>query len=150
MNIAPGNSQFSTVDSVKFGDSAPSAPGLQDILRTQQGPLSIASQVNGRHPLENRLTNWEKSQRELQLEQYRRIFGAAEPIKRSMELKIVDSTDFMPQELGGGTNVHRDILLNKDCSVEWEDIYKGEWSCLFVARSRVTNKCRRQQDGLSH
>lgn len=61
----------------------------------------------------------------MKLEQYRRIFGAAEPIKRTMELKIVEQTDFMPNALGNASNVHRDILLNKDTSIDWEDIYTG-------------------------
>lgn len=59
------------------------------------------------------------------MEQYRRVFGSAEPIKREMDLQIVQSTDFVPSVLGGSSNVHRDILLNKDASVDWEDVYTG-------------------------
>lgn len=125
LRIAPQNTQPSEVDSTKFGQSAPSAPALQDILRTGEGPLSIASKVNGRHPLEARLANWDETQKQLKMEQYRRLFGAAEPIKREMELKIVESTDFVPSALGGSSNLHRDILLNKDTSVDWDDIYTG-------------------------
>lgn len=88
--------------------------------------MSIASQVNGRHPLEQRVQNWEQQQQALKMEQYRRLFGQAEPIRREMDLQIVSSTDFVPQVLGGSSNVHRDILLNKDASVDWEDIYTGE------------------------
>lgn len=126
MRIVPEGNQHSNISSVKFGEVAPSAPALQDILRTQEGPLNIASQVNGRHPLEHRVQNWEQQQQDLKMEQYRRIFGQAEPIKREMDLKIVSSTDFVPGVLGGASNVHRDILLNKDASVDWEDVYTGE------------------------
>lgn len=94
-------------------------------MRSEEGPLSISSKINNRHPLENRIKNWETTQHELKLEQYRRIFGAAEPIKRTMELKIVEQTDFLPGALGNASNVHRDILLNKDTSIDWEDIYTG-------------------------
>jgi proteasome maturation protein len=123
--LVPENKQPSAVDTAKFGEVAPSAPALQDILRTNEGPLSIASKVNGRHPLEHRIQNWEEQQQELKMEQYRRVFGSAEPIKREMDLQIVQSTDFVPHVLGGSSNVHRDILLNKDASVDWEDIYTG-------------------------
>ncbi|ODV73364.1 Ump1p [Cyberlindnera jadinii NRRL Y-1542] len=130
LRLVPENKQPSTVNSTKFGEVAPSAPALQDILRTQQGPLSISSQVNGRHPLEQRIEGWEQRQQELKMEQYRRVFGMAEPIKREMELKIVDSTDFVPSVLGGSSNLHRDILLNKDSRIDWEDIYTGNDSVM--------------------
>lgn len=54
------------------------------------------------------------------------MFGAAEPIKRSMELKIVDETDFRPQALGErAPSLHKDILLGKEMSLDWEDVYDG-------------------------
>lgn len=85
----------------------------------------MASKINNRHPLEARINNWEQTQRETQLETYRRVFGAGDPIKRTMELNIVEATDFKPQVLGGSSNMHRDVLLNKDASVDWDDVYKG-------------------------
>lgn len=112
------------MSSTTFGDAAPHAPGLQDILRTGEGPLNIASKVNNKHPLESRVANWEETQYETKLEMYRRIFGAGEPIKRTMDLQIIEATDFRPLAVGGPSNLHKDILLNKDTSVDWEDIYK--------------------------
>lgn len=112
------------MSSTAFGDAAPHAPGLQDILRTGEGPLNIASKVNNKHPLESRVANWEETQYETKLEMYRRIFGAGEPIKRTMDLQIIEATDFTPLAVGGPSNLHKDILLNKDTSVDWEDIYK--------------------------
>ncbi|ODV97598.1 hypothetical protein PACTADRAFT_47487 [Pachysolen tannophilus NRRL Y-2460] len=125
LRLVPENDFHSKVDSVKFGEAAPSAPALQDILRAKQGPLSIASQVNGRHPLESRIKNWEETEQNMKMEQYRRIFGAGEPIKRKMDLSIVESTDFKPSVLGGSSNIHKNILLNKDSTIDWEDIYDG-------------------------
>lgn len=98
---------------------------MQDILKTQEGPLNLASKLNNRHPLEQRIANWEETQYQTRLETYRRVFGAGEPIKRTMELEIVDATDFKPQLLGGSDSMHRDILLNNDASVDWEDVYRG-------------------------
>lgn len=108
-----------------FGDAAENTPALQDALRTQQGPLNIASKLNNRHPLESRVQNWDATQQETKLEMYRRVFGAGEPIKRTMELNIVDMTDCKPEVLGGSDTLHRDILLNRETSVDWEDIYRG-------------------------
>lgn len=53
------------------------------------------------------------------------MFGAGEPIKRTMELNVIDATDFKPQILGGSDSLHKDILLNRDATVDWEDVYKG-------------------------
>ncbi|KAH3680902.1 hypothetical protein WICMUC_000045 [Wickerhamomyces mucosus] len=132
LRIVPDKNHHSQIDSTKFGEVAPSAQGLQDIIRTNEGPLNISSQINSRHPLEARVQDWEKTQHELKLEQYRRIFGASEPIKRVMELNIVEKTDFVPISLGGQSNVHRDILLNKDTSIDWEDIYTGMSQLKFL------------------
>lgn len=124
MRVVPESNFQSEVSSTKYGEVAESV-ALPDTLKTGRGPLSISSQVNGRHPLENRLKNWEKTQNDLKLESYKRIFGAAEPIRRVVELNVVDNTDFQPSSLGPASNIHRDILLNKDASVDWEDVYSG-------------------------
>lgn len=42
-----------------------------------------------------------------------------------MELNILDATEFKPQVLGGSDSMHRDILLNREATVDWEDVYKG-------------------------
>lgn len=126
MKVVPDNSKLSsTINHTEFGDIANHAPGLKDVLKTQEGPSNLASKINNRHPLESRIHNWEETQQQTRLETYRRIFGAGEPIKRTMELKIIDETDFTPQTLGGPSDVHKDILLNKDASIDWEDIYKN-------------------------
>ncbi|KAK6200946.1 proteasome maturation factor UMP1 [Scheffersomyces amazonensis] len=125
LRLIPDNNQVSSISTTTFGEAAASAPGLQDILKTGEGPLNLASKVNNRHPLEGRISNWEQTQYETRLETYRRVFGAGEPIKRTMELQIIESTDFKPSLLGGSDPLHKDILLNRDSSVTWEDIYKG-------------------------
>ncbi|WPK26412.1 hypothetical protein PUMCH_003765 [Australozyma saopauloensis] len=125
LRIIPDNSKLSSVSTTSQRDASHNVPALPDTLREQQGPLSIASEVNGRHPLEARLQNWEDAQQTTKLEMYRRVFGAAEPIRRTMELGIVDATDFCPEVMGGPDSMHRDILLNREATVDWEDIYRG-------------------------
>ncbi|GME78581.1 unnamed protein product [Ambrosiozyma monospora] len=118
--------QSSSVQATRYAPQAPSAPGLPDILRSGEGPMSVSSKINNKHPLEARIQNWDTNERANQLEHYRRIFGAADPIRREMELSIVQSSDeFRPSLLGPSANVHRDILLGKDTTIDWEDIYTG-------------------------
>lgn len=122
LSIAPAESQPSEVRNTQFAPAAPSAPGLVDTLRAQ-GPVSIASQLNNRHPIESRILNWEENTTRAKTETHRRVFGMADPIKREMELNIVKQSEFRPQVLGGSSNIHSDILLNKDTSIDWEDVY---------------------------
>lgn len=123
LRIVPESSEQEAVSSVAFGEAAAHAPGLQDVLRTQEGPLSIASKVNGRHPLEARVGKWEQTQHETRMEMYRRVFGAGEPVRRGMELAIVEASEFRPSMVSSGAAMHRDILMNKDARVEWEEVY---------------------------
>lgn len=44
-----------------------------------------------------------------------------------MELKITREGEWRPLVLGGGDRgVHEDILAGKDCSIDWEDVFKGD------------------------
>lgn len=125
MNIVPPSGFASNVSTTKEAPfTANAAPSLPDKFRMQHGALPLNSQLNGKHPLESRLQSWEETQQKRQLEQYRQIFGVAEPMKRMMELKIVEQTDFNPLS-DYNTSIHRDILTNKDSTVDWEDVYPG-------------------------
>lgn len=126
MKVVPDNVHHDAVSSTKFGEIALHAPALQDVLRGQQGPVSLASKLNNRHPLESRVQNWDKNQHEIRLETYRRVFGAGEPIRRTMELEIVENSAYKPLILGGADTMSRDILMGRDASLDWEDVYKGE------------------------
>lgn len=59
------------------------------------------------------------------METYRRVFGAGEPIRRTMDMNILNAAEFKPQVLGGADTMHRDIMLNREDTVDWEDVYKG-------------------------
>lgn len=120
MNVAPP-SNFPSQVSTDKGLNSNAIKSLPDTLRQQNGgSVPHSSQLNNRHPLESRLQQWDQTQQTRQLEQYRQIFGIAEPMKRVMDLKLVKQTDFNPLNQ---SNLHRDILLNKESSIDWEDIY---------------------------
>lgn len=61
------------------------------------------------------------------MENLRRTFGMAEPIRRGMELKLVTAGEWRPAALGGSSNVHGDILSGRDTEIGWEDVYKGKF-----------------------
>lgn len=74
-----------------------------------------ANNAQGRsnqHPIEERVKSWEETATAMKMDQYKRLFGAADPIKREMDLALV------------GDNLHGDILKGKDWSIDWEDVYK--------------------------
>lgn len=120
MKVVPP-SDFKSQVSTGEGLTSNAVKSLPDTFRQQNGgAVPLSSQLSDRHPLESRLKNWEETEQARKLDQYRQIFGIAEPMKRVMDLKIVEQTDFNPLNQ---SNLHRDILLNKDCGIEWEDVY---------------------------
>lgn len=115
---------------------APSAPGVHDTLRANLSLSAAApntttnaqhAPVTSFHPLENRLTQWRAQQETLKMELLRRQFGIAEPVKRGMEMAIVQAGEWTPMMLGGaGRSVHADILAGRDAEISWEDVYMGD------------------------
>jgi hypothetical protein len=66
----------------------------------------------------------------------RREFGIAEPIRRAMEVKICQEGDWRPAVLGfKGEGVHEQILSGRDASVDWEDVFNGEFCCVDVLQA---------------
>ena len=132
---ATGNVSASALD-------APSAPGLADPLRNKLSSLDAASSLpsaqvpESSHALENRLLQWRSTQQALKTENLRRIYGAAEPIRRGMELETAKSGEWRAQALGGSASVSSDILEGRDATCEWEDIFKG-----IAATSRTLGLC---------
>jgi proteasome maturation protein len=133
MRIVPESSHKSLHSHLSTGTvGAPSAPGLHDTLRTGLGPAastSSAQAIDSTHPLESRLALWSQTQHDLKLTGLRRTFGIAEPIRREMELKITRDGEWRPLVLGASAmraGVHEDILMNRDASVGWEDVFTGE------------------------
>ncbi|CAN3376012.1 hypothetical protein DIURU_003213 [Diutina rugosa] len=122
--IVPASDHRDQVASDAFGVPSEAVPTLPDTLRTGQGPLNVASAINNRHPLEQRVANWDQTQRDTKMEMYRRVFGAGVPIKHQMELAIIDN-EFTPLST---TNLHRDVVLGKDAEIDWEDVYPAQSS----------------------
>ena len=133
MRIAPPSNHTSThshLTSQLRTLGAPSAPGLYDTLRAGVGPTTTSSLdalPDSTHPLEARLKRWEETQESLKMEGLRRTFGISEPVRRGMELKITREGSWRPLALGGGVRgVHEDILLGRECAIDWEDVFTGE------------------------
>ncbi|KAI9857870.1 MAG: hypothetical protein M1813_007985 [Trichoglossum hirsutum] len=104
--------------------TAPSAPGVHDTLR--HGLPSLGSQINTSHPLEARLRQWRATQDAAKMESLRRLYGAAEPIRRAMELRIVSEGEAVAPAVLGSSGVHRDILAGNDTACTWEEVFKGD------------------------
>ena len=70
------------------------------------------------------------------MEGLRRTYGIAEPVRRGMELKIVEGTEWRPRVLGSGAekagSVHRDVLMGRDAEVGWEDVFTGMFFLAFL------------------
>lgn len=123
LKFIPSNNAAESVQATSYSDGAPSVKALPDTLRNG-GHVPIASQINNKHALQQRLENWEDTQVEFKLESMRRLYGPGEPIRRTMEMKIVDQTDSLtPQINDTKFNIHHDILYNKEFNVDWEDVY---------------------------
>ncbi|CAN6656189.1 proteasome maturation factor Ump1p [Trichomonascus vanleenenianus] len=129
LKFIPTSDGLTEVSATSFGSGAPSVMGLHDSIRND-GNVSIASKLNNRHPLEKRLEQWDETQADLKMSIMRRTYGAAEPIRRAMEKEIVRATSGVPKSLQCGSQIHKDILENRETTVDWEDVYPGTVSTL--------------------
>jgi len=80
------------------------------------------------------------------MEGLRRTFGIAEPIRRGMELKIAREGEWRPAVLGGtGRGIHEDVLMGREASIEWEDVFTGgEMRGVLGFHEEVERKVRMQ------
>jgi proteasome maturation protein len=67
------------------------------------------------------------------MENLRRVYGIAEPIRRGMEMKIVRDGTWRPAALGGGGamgNIHEEILAlgGRETEITWEDVFHSKFS----------------------
>ena len=72
------------------------------------------------------------------MEGLRRAYGIAEPVRRGMEMKIVESTEWRPRVMGGerAGSVHADVLSGRDAEIEWDDVFTGVFIFNSVRKSR--------------
>jgi hypothetical protein len=62
----------------------------------------------------------------------RREFGVGEPVRRGMEVQIAREGEWRPAVLGfRGEGVHEQILKGRDASIDWEDVFVGEFCSFF-------------------
>ena len=91
----------------------------------RHGPNHPISRVHS-HPLEARLRKWDDTQRVLRQQILRRNLGKAEPIRRDMELKSIRDSQWRPVSIcGPQASIHEDILLGKDDTIDWGDVFGG-------------------------
>ena len=60
------------------------------------------------------------------MEMLHRTYGIGEPVKRMMELRVVDEATWRPGCLGGSAGVARDVLMGRDTEIGWEDVFGRE------------------------
>lgn len=66
--------------------------------------------------------HWEKQQAEVRLETMRRVYGLAEPVRRGMELHIVQQ-GARPALMGSPVGL--DILNNTDLKLDVDDVFRS-------------------------
>ncbi|KAG0320771.1 Class II abasic (AP) endonuclease [Dissophora globulifera] len=118
-------------DSLRLAPSSkPSAAGSASVLNTSNsyglhdamrfGMRQIASEVSAKHPLENRLAEWESTQEELKMNMARNAYGMHAPIKMAMERSLVIKAHG-PSMLPKRSNLGLDILMGRDETIDFED-----------------------------
>ncbi|GAA6004404.1 Ump1p [Rhodotorula paludigena] len=100
--------------------------GLHDTL--QLGVRSIAADVALKHPLENRIAQWDATRENLEMTLQRNMYGVHAPVRLMMERQLVSSAP-TPMSLGlpgsGFTkpgNIHLDILMGRDEEIRPQDV----------------------------
>ncbi|WFD02327.1 hypothetical protein MOBT1_001009 [Malassezia obtusa] len=86
--------------------------GVHDAMRHGLRSLHAETSASSYHPVQNRLDNWDATQRNWKLASQRNIFGMGMPIRSMMERKIVSKNPHMPAR--GVAQVHLDILDGRD------------------------------------
>ncbi|KAF9283003.1 D-tyrosyl-tRNA(Tyr) deacylase [Mortierella alpina] len=116
LRLAP-SSKSTSAGSASVLDTSNSY-GLHDTMRF--GMRQIASEVTEKHPLENRLAEWDNTQMELKMNMARNMYGMHAPIKMAMERSLVVKARG-PSMLPQRSNLGLDILNGKDETIDFED-----------------------------
>ncbi|CAH7690097.1 proteasome maturation factor UMP1-domain-containing protein [Phakopsora pachyrhizi] len=113
-----------------------------DLIRQDQ--LSNVSSVirSKTHPLENRLKGWDATQDEFKLKLKAEIFGVGFPMRMMMERRMIRQTDVPLPGRSTSSNLHLDILLGKDETLDESDVFITNCSLDMIQSSN----CRNRQD----
>jgi len=113
------------------------ALGVHDSLI--YGPRTIAAEISSQSSLRERLENWEETQDNLKLSMQRNIYGLHAPMRSLMERKIVADAPHLPTM--HYSNLHLDILMGRDETIEPADIFLGmESSTSLDVRREIEKK----------
>ncbi|KAI7954925.1 hypothetical protein MJO28_005325 [Puccinia striiformis f. sp. tritici] len=78
------------------------------------GLATGSAKLAPRHPLQNRLANWQTTQDNFKFTIQRDLYGAAFPLRQMMERDLIKrNTTLLPGQLKP-SNFHLDILMGKD------------------------------------
>ncbi|GAA6023793.1 hypothetical protein JCM10207_001197 [Rhodosporidiobolus poonsookiae] len=124
LSLVPSSQPTSTSLSL---DSTANPHGLHDSLR--YGLRSLAADVSAKHPLENRIAQWDQTRENLSMTLQRNLYGVHAPVRLMMERELVRQTP-APASLsaltGSGftrsSNVHLDVLMGRDEEIEVADV----------------------------
>ncbi|GAA5871192.1 hypothetical protein JCM8547_001482 [Rhodosporidiobolus lusitaniae] len=110
--------------SLSLADTA-TPSGLHDSLT--YGLRSLAADVAPKHPLENRIAQWDDTRENLDMTLQRNMFGLHAPVRLMMERSLVQQSPapFSLSGLGGFTrpsNLALDILTGRDEEIRPEDV----------------------------
>lgn len=112
------------------------ALGVHDSLT--YGPRTIAAEIS-QSSVRERLENWEETQDNLKLSMQRNIYGLHAPMRSLMERKIVADAPHLPTM--PYSNLHLDILMGRDETIEPADIFLGmESSTSLDVRREIEKK----------
>ncbi|BGP19696.1 hypothetical protein JCM10213_001874 [Rhodosporidiobolus nylandii] len=122
LSLVPASQPTSTA--VSLADTA-GPTGVHDALR--YGQRSLAADVAPKHPLENRIKQWESTRENLDMTLQRNMFGLHAPVRLMMERQVVQQSPapFSLSSLGGFTrpsNLALDILMGRDEEIRVEDV----------------------------
>ncbi|KAF9792269.1 proteasome maturation factor UMP1 [Thelephora terrestris] len=95
--------------------------GLHDTL--QYGPRSMVNEFKSHSAIKDRLENWEETRDNTKLTLMRNLYGVSLPLQIMMERKIVAKSAHMPAL--PQSNIHLDILMGRDESLEVSDVFGG-------------------------
>ncbi|EGG00185.1 uncharacterized protein MELLADRAFT_93810 [Melampsora larici-populina 98AG31] len=94
------------------------APG-----ETREGWASASHSLAPRHPLENRLAEWNETRDNFQLTMQRDLYGMGAPLRLMMERDLVrQNTIALPGRVQP-SNIHLDILMGRDETINESDMF---------------------------
>ncbi|KNZ78181.1 putative proteasome maturation factor ump1 [Termitomyces sp. J132] len=109
----------------KNGAILQNSPKRCDQVCFRSGPRSLAAEVQTQSNLKTRLENWEATQDNTKLTLQRNIYGMHAPMRLLMERRIVTQGTNPFSAAMSPSNLHLDILMGRDETLEPADAFLG-------------------------